>query len=186
MPVLVGLDPGINHFGWAKFFFGTDLEEDRLAEMGVICAPMSTRKGEVSRASDMHERGRKLALGLDRVLQEADAVACEAISLPPGSRAAAVIGRAYGVVDALTARLDLPVTQMSPQDWKRAILGDIGGQIRGKMFTMEAIRNRWPGEAIRAFEAGCPDKQWHHGYDAAGVATACMESNLVRAMRRAC
>lgn len=177
---ILGIDPGFAALGCAVMEVTAGSE--RVLQVEVVRTEKSNRKAHVRAAEDQHRRACILAGVLHRLVAEYRVVAF-AVEAPSfgrggnGSGAAFKTGISWGVISTLALLLDLPVVQASPQDVKKALCGR---------------KNASKEDVEGAIERRYPDLSWprakddrEHVADAAGVVVACLDSEVVRALRHA-
>src|SRR5689334_2400471 len=122
---VIGLDMGFANVGWAVAELNATGLGLAVLELGIIRTTKSTRRAHVLASSDLHRRGQEIARSLESLIElYRPAVICaEAISLPRNASTSAMLGRGWGIVDALCASHGLSLVEASPQDVKRASAG---------------------------------------------------------------
>ena len=183
LPRVLGLDPGLAHFGWAVVEIGVDFE--RVLAVGVFRTKKSMRRRNVRASSDLHRRGVELARGLATVIAThgpIHAFCAEALSSPRGASAAGKLQRSWGIVDDIVAGFDAPLLEATPQELKVATAGRATAS---KADVMAAVEARYPGaEALVRFRSGFPSGQWEHGFDAVGAVIASLDTVELRMVRQ--
>lgn len=181
-PVVIGLDPGLAHLGWAA----VRLEEVGERPMALGLVATSKRSGQgVLVTDDLHRRGQELARALAAVLDAWPgvlAVCAESISYPRNAGSAAMIGRAWGVIDALLERRGLPLLSASPKAIKRAATGLASAS---KAAVFEALDQRYSGAVARLLRPIRATTKHEHPVDALGAVVACLDHDHLRLARRA-
>lgn len=175
--ILLGLDPGFASFGYA--ILRTDPLE--MVAMGVIRTKKSTDKKRVLAVEDNVARAREIHCGLAHLLNRPDlaAVCAESFSPPRSSSVASKVALAWGVLVSMLEHRGLPLLQTTPQRVKKAVCGV---PTASKEDVEKAVRMAVP--VPEELLAGIPGGLYEHVFDAAAVALACVESDMVRALRR--
>ena len=161
--------------------------DEQVVAMGVFRTEQSRRaakkRGDVRRSSDLHARGRAIAKHVFKLVLDYDpAIAmAEALSLPPGAKAASMCGRMWGIIDAVSAVRELSFLEATPTDLKKAVTGS--GQAT-KDTVQKLLRARYPDStAIDEYVASTPAGRLEHGFDALGAIVACLDSPIVTGFR---
>lgn len=174
--ILLGVDPGFAWFGWVAVRLESSGEE--LVAAGVIRTRKSKKKSRTFAADDNVRRTRELS-GVLRALvhQFRPPVICaERQSWPRNASASAKVAMAWGAM--VCAAQDTPIRQVSPVELKAAVTGD---RTAKKSEVEDAVRIRWP--SFPELLDDVRPSQHNHAYDAAGAVIACMDSEIVRALR---
>ena len=173
--IVLGADPGLASFGWAI----VRLEEDtmRCLALGVIVTKKGKGQG-VLVTDDLHRRGQELRRALVEVMgtYPISLVCAESISYPRNAAAAAMIGRAWGVLDAELDRQRLPVISASPQAIKKAATGRISAS---KDEVAEGLDKRLEG-ALRPMLGKFTKTLVEHPVDALGAVVASLHHDHLR------
>jgi Holliday junction resolvasome RuvABC endonuclease subunit len=179
----LNLDPGFAWLGWSVTELG---EDDTIAEMGLIRTNKSAKKTAVSSADDDFRRARDISEELLKIVRQYEVkVLCfEAASPVRSSSASRKIGMVYGVLAMLAALTGLPAVAPSPQKVRKTL--GVGSKEEVAAMMFEKFRHHKPSsEAIRKFmrvwvkNAG----NHNHAWDSLGVLAACVDSEVIRALR---
>lgn len=178
-PLILALDPSFRATGWALLRIGDPF---RVEEVGVIATEKAHKKDKAFAGDDNHRCASILAGGLHALMQRDVALICaEAQAGSKSSKAAQMMGMAWGVVSAVSAVQNLPVLQARPTQVKEA---NCGVKTASKEDVQAAVSNRFPEAA--GLLASVKKKSLHeHVYDALSVAVACFDSTEVRTLVRA-
>lgn len=183
MAFVIGLDPGFASFGYGVL--EVTATGTRVDQVGVLHTKKSGVKQNVLAADDNFCRAREISEMLRRLLSgqmdrgQPLVLAAESMSFPRNSSSAAKVAMAWGVLAALSEGWQLPLVQASPQKIKQVICED---RKASKESLQDALMRRYPGQ-FDEFVARTPSGQWEHGFDAVGVAVACLSSDVVRIAR---
>jgi crossover junction endodeoxyribonuclease RuvC len=183
--LVVGIDPGLAHLGWAAVSLETAGEH--LVDVGVVKTEKARAKGSLE-SDDLHRRGQEHARALARVLDTFAplAVCAESISYPRSSKASSLLGRSWGVLDAELERRGIALLSASPQAIKLAVCGC---RSASKREMIEALDLRFGGRLIDLLgrgrgDGGVPARtKWEHPADAAGAVVACLDRDHLRLAR---
>ena len=179
--IVIGIDPGLADLGWAAVQLHADREE--VAALGLIRTAKGKGKG-VLVTDDLHRRGQELARALSGVLDEWSDVVCicaESISYPRSAAVSAMIGRAWGVIDAELQRRQLALVSASPQAIKKAVTGR---KSASKDEVIDALDRRYDGNVRRLLSSIRAKTKHEHPADAVGAVVACLENDHLRLARR--
>ncbi len=157
--------------------------------LGSFTTAKSDKKRAVRAADDNVRRAREIAAWFSEMTREtptfpAPALVCaEAMSFPRNASNAAKMAMTWGVLVARLHELRLPLLQASPKEVKVAACGDGSAS---KLDVQRAMRKRFGPRAFdRACEAGrFPAGLLEHPVDALATICACLETDLVRMLRR--
>lgn len=176
MSMVLGIDPGLAHCGFAIVRLLPDGEE--LVGLTVVRTEKSGKKRGVRASDDSVRRAAELAVEIERMTlgHGVDVFACEAMSFPRNSPTAQKMGMAWGVITAIATSHAIPIVQASPQDIKKKLCG---AKNATKDDIIQAIERRFP-------DAEWPTKKtvWEHCADAAGAVLACLDSQAIQMARR--
>lgn len=192
MSVLVlGLDPGFSAIGWAAVEV-RDPERAGLVvhSAGVFETKADPRKRLVLRSDDNLRRTREIAHWLrDNVVFLRSharlplvAICAESFSPPRSASVAAKVAMTWGAVGALSATMNLPIVQCTPQGLKKAI---VGKRSASKEEIISALDRRFGGVIAPLLEGRVAQGKWEHPYDAIGAAVACVEADVIQIALRA-
>lgn len=179
---VLGLDPGLAHFGIALVELATNEEHDRLAELDLVVTEKSSKKQNVLASGDCVRRTRIVAERLAQVMRSrvgsVVAVCMEAMSFPRSSSAAAKMALARGTAIALAHHFGIPILEASPQEVK---LAATGSRQASKYQVEIALGSAWRGFEPMIVKFNKGDRE--HPSDALAVVMACSSSDVVRMAR---
>jgi len=159
--VILGIDPGLATFGWAKLS-----DRAQVLELGVLLSPV---KGKTK---DHAGRTHRQATTLIDLLDGCSIVVAEALSFPRFHAGVASLALSWGVIlGACTAR-GVPVVSVSPQKWQHAAAAQAGGSIQYDVLVKQLelhVRVHAAPRAVAALDA-IPVTKRSHALDAVGVA----------------
>lgn len=180
-PRVLGLDPGFASLGWAVL----DLGAPRILGLGVLRTQKESAKARLLAIEDNGRRCRELYRGLVEIIDayRPGVIAAEAMSFPRSASVAAKVAMVWGLLFAVTEARGLPLQQATPQQVKRWATGSRSCSKDDVAF--EVRRRCTNGNASEALLDGVPSGLHEHAWDAAAVALACADSDVVRAMRGA-
>lgn len=174
----IGLDVGFASFGWGI----VDLDPDpRALALGVIRTAKDKRK--VLSTVDVHRRGQAIVRELVEVLDlypGIDVACAESVSFVRSAVVMAMIGRAWGIVDALLEQRRISLLQASPQEIKKRNCPGVKNP--SKEDVQAAIELRF-GPVVTRQLAKLPKGQHEHPTDALGAIVACMDRDELRLAR---
>lgn len=161
--MILGLDPGLGTFGWARLSSVGAVESIGVLEL----APSKTK--------DYEDRSHRQASVLLEQLAGVDLVVAEALSFPRAGRAGAIsLCLSWGGINGACVARGIPVVRTRPQQWQHACLGD--GQGRGAVdydtlvADLERYVRRFGTTAAVADLDLIPPSKRGHPLDAVGVA----------------
>lgn len=179
--VVMGVDPGLAHLGYALVRLspeGNSLVEDENGPViGLIETSKSARKKGVRDSDDNTRRARELYVPLKRIVQKHD-VRCfctEAMSYPRSSTASHKMGISWGIIVAISSDGNIPITQASPSDIKKTVCG-VG--TASKEEVQRALSERY-GVPVDTFTK----TRREHPFDALGAVEACLDSEILIMVR---
>lgn len=178
---ILGVDPGFASFGVAVVQLL--LPKDEVIRMAdVIRTQKVAKKQNVKAADDNSRRAQELAVNLRGLIEhwKPTVVAAEAMSFPRNASAAAKVAMAWGVLATLCATYQLPLVQATPQEIKKTLCKS---KAASKEEVQIELETRYP-QQFSQFTQAIPRGQWEHGFDAAGAAISCLDSEVVRMARR--
>ena len=176
---ILGIDPGLAALGYCQVFL--DRSTEAVISASVITTKKSDKKLNVFASDDNVRRIQELVDQLWPCFEESvrPAVICsESQSWPRNASNCAKTGMAWGAITTLARIYDVPIVMVSPKRLKEATAGHAGAS---KEDVKLAVLDAWPAVA-RCLEHVTPSKQ-NHAYDAAGAIMACLDSELIRALR---
>lgn len=180
-PVILGIDPGLAHLGWAVVRVGDDPE---ILAGGVIVTEKSSALQSMLSSEDAVMRMQTQFRELKRQVllpvgfYNAGALAVESISYPRNAGSAAKIGMSWGVITSFAFVEGLPILQASPQHVKKVIAGI---RSASKEEVAEAVSKRAPGGAPIAAKLNKGNRE--HFWDAAAVALVVADYEVVKLLR---
>jgi crossover junction endodeoxyribonuclease RuvC len=185
---VLGIDPGFASIGYSV----VDVLEDRLAviSMGVIRTEKSSKKTGIRASDDNLNRAKEISRELATLIDHhhITVICAETMSYPRNASAAAKMAMCWGVLATLADRYNLPITQASPQEIKKAVCGK---KDASKEEVQEAVRTMFPVTAEGVTKQGCPyilrevpRSLWEHPFDALAAVVACRESEVLLLARR--
>lgn len=182
MKVLVGIDPGIAHFG----FSFVELLPDSLVpiRMSLIMTEKSDKKLKIFASDDNARRGKEISKGFREALETIPrpvAFCVEAKSFPRNASAAAKTAITWGIIIAHAERFDIPIFQARPQEIKQHLCG---GKASSKVAVQNAIDGLFGEDVIHPLVEGIAETKREHPYDSVGAVIACAESEILRMIRR--
>jgi len=199
-PRVLGLDPGFANVGFVRLRLdavrtGLRVEWQPVVEdAGLLWTEKSDKKRKVLAADDNTRRAREMTRALTTLLLDpttgqvgVQAICAEAMSYPRNASSSAKIALTWGVIIALAETHGLPIVQASPQEVKLALCGrkdaskdDIraaselrfGADLAGKMHDQHGAKLGAKADLA-------------HPFDAIASAYACLNSEVIRGLRRA-
>lgn len=182
-PVVLGIDPGFAHLGWAV----AELEPggEHLLGLGLFTTKKSEEKLNVGAAGDNSRRARDVAEFLNNVIRTHNvrAICMESESFVRNASAAAKVARVLGVLDALSTLHDIPLVQVSPQQIKLQVCGY---RAASKSDMEAAVGKRLVGgkRALNNLLVKVAPSKREHPIDAFGAVLACRNTDVMRALRQ--
>jgi Holliday junction resolvasome RuvABC endonuclease subunit len=158
--LVLGIDGGLAHLGWAVARVAKDQTRPQVLDGGVI----ETVKRTEGTAADSHtERALELHKQLDAIVAKwrPGEVCAEAFSPPRDARNSSMLAWSWGVICAIAGRAGLPIRAKSPMPLKRAFTGN---QTAKKDEMIAAAEELYP-ESERLFFA-LPARNHEHLADA--------------------
>jgi len=159
--VILGLDPGLTTFGWAKLS-----PRAQVIDLGILLQP-TTKK-----AKDHAGRTHRQAMLLNELVQDCTIVVAEALSFPRFHSAVASLALSWGVILGVCTAHGLRVAQVSPQKWQHAATAQVGGSIDYDLLVKQLelhVRTYATPRAVAALDTITVSKR-SHALDAVGVA----------------
>ncbi len=181
--LVLGVDPGFAAVGWAVVDVAT---VPTVIRAGVVETEKSNARRKIAQADDNTRRIREIVLALDQYAFEAGrrtlpihAVCAESNAGHRNATVAAKVASAWGGVVALAALRRLPIVQLSPTELKERVAGS-------KTAPKEAVADAVRGASPSAYAAvsPLPEKLQNHAYDAVAAVLGCLETDIIRAIRR--
>jgi Holliday junction resolvasome RuvABC endonuclease subunit len=178
LPVVLGVDPGFASTGIALVRLLPDGEEAVLLD--VLRTSKDDAKRRTLAADDNLRRTRELARAFARLVVEhgVRAICAESMSHPRNASNSGKMSLCWGALAAVAEAHGLPLVQASPQAIKLAVAG---AKTASKDDLEFALLQRF-GNATEALFTG-PDGQREHAFDALAALVACLDSDVVRALR---
>jgi len=175
--IAVGLDPGFSNLGFAVVELTAD--EESLLELGVITTKKSAKKKRLFEADDSVRRMREINSVLARLFWEprATIICSERQSWGfPNTNTHRTLGFAWGSIVAMSG--DIPLIQVPPDDLKAAVTGDNSAS---KDTVADALGERFVN--LEELLRGTTKSKQNHATDALAAIIACLDSELVNALR---
>lgn len=175
---VLGCDPGFANCGVALVQLLSDREVVRALD--VIRTAKDSAKRRTYAADDNLRRARELHRALDGlvVTHNVRAIAAESMSFPRNATNSAKMSLCWGVLASIAEARRLPIVQASPQAIKRAVTGSTTASKDEVEF---ALLKRFGNDAEELFTG--PDGLREHAFDALGAVVACLDSDVLRALR---
>lgn len=184
---VVGVDPGLAHFGWAV----ANLYYDRISFVacGCIRTEKSDKKRRVKVADDNVRRARIVAVEFAKVLDKyrPTHMTSEAFSAPRSSSAASKMAISWGIMidQIMTRRIGLSTA--TPQEIKKVMTGRSNAsklEVQAALFEFEGFgRIEDYLEDLLAQKPSLARGKWEHPCDAASSIVACLDSEIIIALR---
>lgn len=159
--MILGIDPGLTTFGWAKLS-----SRAQVIDLGILVQP--TKK----KAKDHAGRTHRQALLVDELVHDCTTVVAEALSFPRFHSAVASLALSWGVILGVCTARGLRVVSVSPQKWQHAAAAQAGGSIDYELLVKQLelhVRTHAAPRAVAALDAITVSKR-SHALDAVGVA----------------
>lgn len=187
VPCILGVDPGLAHFGWALI----SIEDRVLLDAGVIITEKRAKKQNVTNTTDNRRRAAEIYEFLSNpqrmrpggCQQQIVLVASEAESWPRNAGTIAKQGIAFGVLYAVVSQLGAAFLSYDPQEIKLRLCGS-------KKATKEQIQSavmRYDGFERLPLVLGVdnvPRGQWEHPADACAAGICAFKSDLIKVRTR--
>jgi crossover junction endodeoxyribonuclease RuvC len=182
LSVVLGLDPGFAHVGYALVSVTSEAEQP--LELGVISTKKNSNKQNVYASDDNLRRGREITHELQNIFKSSKssirALCVETMSFPRNAAVAAKMAMCWGVVAALSEFFNIPVVQVTPQQLKVAL----GLQRNAtKPEVCSALQTRFGAKLLEGQLAHVSASLHEHPLDALGAVVACRDSDLIRLLR---
>jgi Holliday junction resolvasome RuvABC endonuclease subunit len=178
-PIVLALDPSFRNTGWVVVSVSSP---EVVIDAGVICTKKADKRAKAYAGDDNHRCSTQIARGLNDLVEtfRPVLVVAEAQAGSKNSRAAQLMGMAWGVLSSVMAVRDIPVLQARPTDVK---LGATGSRAASKEEVEAAMRALWPtlGDICKRIR---PPSLHEHVYDAVAAYVACRDSTEVHTLRR--
>lgn len=178
--MVLAFDLGLATCGWA----GAELKKGAttIEGLGFIGTEKSSKKRDVLASHDDLRRARELWQTIDDKVRfyVPRVLIVERKSLPRNSSTAGKISMAWGVFAAIAQARELPVVQASPQEVRRFF--ELAKDASKDTIT-DAVMKTSPeaGRLLAVQQLNKADRQ--HPIDATAALYACLESEIVRAVR---
>jgi Holliday junction resolvasome RuvABC endonuclease subunit len=193
---VLGVDPGLRHFGWAMVALTGSTEQ--VYGMGVIKTVKSDNKRGLLVADDNVRCAREVATvlrSLTKFKGGIKAFCAEAMSAPRNASAAAKMAMTWGIVACLAEEKDIPIVQASPQELKKKVCDN---KSASKEEVQKALTDRYgmfvTGRPVLPLSlmlepqapllSDVPGGQHEHAWDALAAVVAGLDSEVVRLARR--
>lgn len=188
---VMGIDPGFSSIGWAVFDIADPL---RFRTGSIFHTEKATTKSNTLACDDNFVRARLIATELRRIVRDhgVRVICAEAMSFPRSSSVAAKVAMTWGILADISADMDLPMLQPTPQKVKKAVCGIVTAS---KDDIARAVEQQHPAAAIAinafvtARAAATPGgrkklSDLEHFWDSCAVVMTCRDSEHFRLMRR--
>ena len=156
---------------------------EQIVDIGVITTKKADKKLKAYAGDDNHRCSQILADGLDVLVEgyQPSLIVAEAQSGSKNSRAAQLMGMAWGVVSTVAAIHGIPVLQARPTQIKKACTGK--GQA-SKEEIQEAVTVQFPASPEWLLNNVKPKSLHEHVYDSLSVYIACRDSTEVQTLKQ--
>jgi Holliday junction resolvasome RuvABC endonuclease subunit len=158
--------------------------------MGLIRTEKANKKAKTRASEDNLVRAKEISAELATLIDRhhISIICAETMSYPRNAAAAAKMAMCWGVIATLADRYNLPVTQASPQEIKKALCGK---KDASKEDVQSAIYSLYPVTDSRVTNCiktdilrGVPPSMREHPFDALAAVVACKESEVLLLARR--
>lgn len=143
---ILGLDPGVLNFGYAKVFVSTDKLE--LLDFGTLSPP---------RSYSYSEKLFWLYQNLTKLVEDfkPDFLACEEYLPRVNPESSAKVAQAQAIVHLASASFKIPLRTFHPSTWRSLLIGSTNGSIealkeRLKLFVSEETLDKLDEHALSA------------------------------------
>lgn len=138
---ILGLDPGLAHFGLSVLEIGPDAERLLCAKI-IETKPQSGKKRRLNAGDDFFNRANFVASALKALMEEHKATigAIEAITFPRSSSAASKLACAHGIAIAAAVHAGLPLVCVHRSD----VYSTIGIPHASKEQVIAFVQKRYP------------------------------------------
>jgi len=180
MSIVVGIDPGLAHFGYSV----VDMRPEGFfpVSMHLIMTKKSDKKMKVLASDDNTRRGRELVNSFRHVVDHNPVAFCvEAKSFPRNSSAAAKTAISWGVVITIAELYDIPIFQATPQQIKTKMCGKKNAS---KDEIQNAVDEYFGSEIIHPLVEGLAKTKLEHPYDSIAAVVACSDAEALRLVRK--
>ena len=181
-PLLLGIDPGLAHLGYALVEVKSEGFEVVRTLDGVVMDCIETSKSHkklaVKASDDNTKRARFMFDHLHQIFKEADqirAICVEAMSYPRNSSASHKMGVSWGLVVALSCLYGVPIVQASPQEIKDVVCGN-------KQASKDDVQRALSQQFQVPLDTWTKGRR-EHPFDALGAVLACQDSEVIRMVR---
>lgn len=176
---VLGLDPGFANMGWAVVQWNGRWS---VLRCGVWETKPSAKKLRMLQCEDNARRASLIyTMMCTEVISDEFAVSAicyEAPSWPRNAASTAKMGIAYGLIWAVFGEYDVAGVQLSPQQIKKTLCGDVSAR---KIDVQAVVAGRVQG--LECVEATAESKR-NHIYDAIAAVLAADGSDVMRAIKR--
>jgi crossover junction endodeoxyribonuclease RuvC len=175
---VLGIDPGFASCGVALVRLMPI--DEKVVALAVIRTVKDNAKRRTYAADDNLRRARELHRVIDDLIvaNGVRAIAAEAMSFPRNASNSAKMALCWGVLVSIAEARGLPIVQASPQALKRAVTGSTTASKDEVEF---ALLKRFGNDLEDLFTG--PDGQREHAFDALAAVVACLDSDVLRALR---
>jgi Holliday junction resolvasome RuvABC endonuclease subunit len=193
--ILLGIDPGFSHLGYAALCIAPNGTSLRCDAFGLFETEKSAKKLSVLATEDSLRRARELHEALDALIRSLGddrnvlvGLAAEAMSWPRNAAVTGKMGIAWGVIASLSCAHRLPILQASPQMVKKGVAGSktvTKDEVAAAVLRMVPSATK-AGGTLAEVAARLPKTKREHPFDALAAALVCRQSQAVQmAIRRA-
>ena len=174
--LVLGIDPGFSRVGYAV----VSLDGQHVVAGGVIRTQKAAKKLRTYASDDNWQRAQLIGGRLEEILDAypARTFCAEAMSFPRSASVAAKMAMCWGVLAEIARRRDLPLLQVRPQALKVAVCGK---STASKDEVKAAVLRRIPEAALYLPKATTLHE---HYMDSVGAVLACLDSDVLRALRQ--
>lgn len=187
MSVLVlGLDPGFANVGWALVELDGGIHgstPELIVAMGLIETEKSSAKQNVLASNDNYRRAREIARAVRGLKPRPQVICAESMSFPRSSSAAAKVAMTWGVIADFCEAENIAMLMASPKELKKAVCNDASASKTEIQIALRARFGSRPEELLK--EAKIPPSSQEHPYDALAAVIACVDSEMIRLLRKA-
>jgi len=113
--VILAVDPGLLHFGWAL----VEPRTARVADLGVL---VNQNDNTLDVSTDRARRAARLYAQLDELAGSASTIIGEAALFHGAKAAIASLSLAWGAVSSVAQRRSLPLAEVRPKAWQQAVV----------------------------------------------------------------
>lgn len=180
MMLIIGIDPGLAHFGYSVVNV-KDVGEEIIA-IGVFTTKPSK---DVPKTADLFIRSTNMSKKIEWLFSNYRplAIGAERFSYPPQAQNAVKMAISWGIVGSISARMEIPVIMNSPQTIKKKICGRNDAS---KQDIEDKIVEMYPNSsyAFKTFYRAYTRENREHAFDATAAAVVCLGDNIIVNARR--